>query len=89
MFLNNYFDYLNKENNLKYLILICIGAKIQELIIIKIILNLTYNASITLADRHKSIDFINLISKIKRMEKGFERIITNRTMYTGIQDDNR
>lgn len=73
-------DYLNKENNLKYLTLICVlyetGARVQELINIKVEhLNLTDNASITFYGKRNKVRVVPVSNElVKLLNKYFTQI---------------
>ncbi len=73
-------DYLNKENNLKYLTLICVlyetGARVQELINIKIEdISLTDNASIILHGKGNKVRIVPISNElVKLLNKYFKQI---------------
>lgn len=73
-------DYLNKENNLKYLTLICVlyetGARVQELINIKIKdISLIDNASITLYGKGNKVRIVPISDElVKLLNKYFKQI---------------
>lgn len=73
-------DYLNEENNLKYLTLLCVlyetGARVQELINIKIEdINLTDNASITLYGKGNKVRVIPISNElVKLLNKYFKQV---------------
>lgn len=73
-------NYLNKENNLKYLTLICVlyetGARVQELTNIKVEhLNLTDNASITLYGKRNKVRVVPVSNElVKLLNKYFTQI---------------
>lgn len=73
-------DYFNKENNLKYLTLICVlyetGARVQELINIKIKdISLTDNASITLYGKRNKVRIVPISNElVKLLNKYFKQI---------------
>lgn len=76
-------DYLNKENNLKYLTLICVlyetGARVQELINIKTNdISLTDNASITLYGKRNKVRIVPISSElVKLLNKYFKQTYTD------------
>ena len=73
-------DYLNKENDLKYLTLLCVlyetGARVQELINIKIKdISLTDNASITLYGKGNKVRIVPISDElVKLLNKYFKQI---------------
>lgn len=65
-------NYLNKENNLKYLTLLCVlyetGARVQELINIKVEdINLTDNASITLYGKGNKVRVVPISNELVKL----------------------